>query len=193
MQIVLSLLYYIISIILSVNKLTYYKFLAFNSVLSLVIIGGYQCFFWIQHNNIHRKARNFKCLLDDFIPFWPIWVWFYSMAYYLAIGLIVVTIDSIEDGVWVIFGGIALFVIQGFFHFFFPVKTPNSFRRFDTNTISRKFLKFIQDLDSGRNCFPSMHCSIGTYIGLLLMPLLGMGTFLFIILLTQIFMPNKSP
>ena len=169
----MTFVYYAIGRYLVNSKLTYYQYLVFVSVLAIVVVGGYQIFFWVQRNNFFFKTRCLKIRMDDYIPFVPQFVWLYSFSYYLLIGLVVASINSIEQGINFIFGGLLLLVFQSICFLVFPCTVPSHWRKYKVNTLSIRFLKFVQGLDNGRNCFPSMHCSVATYVGLLLMPLMS--------------------
>src|SRR5437773_8836523 len=55
---------------------------AINLLLSLVlIVGVYQFYFWCQRNHL-ATPRELKLRIDDWIPYWPSWVWVYSCIYY---------------------------------------------------------------------------------------------------------------
>ncbi|MBN1559495.1 phosphatase PAP2 family protein [candidate division KSB1 bacterium] len=175
-----SLLYYLIARWVSPQPMELISYVVFTIILAVIITGAYQIFFWVQRNNYFFKTRCFKIGLDDKIPFYPIWIWPYSFFYYVMIGLVVARISSLEEGVYLIFGGLLLLFFQSLFFLLMPVTVPPDYRQYDANTLSRKYLRFVQGLDNGRNCFPSMHCSVATYVGLLLVPVLGVFSYLFI-------------
>ena len=165
-----SLIYYFLGRVFSKNPLSYYQYFVFTCVLAIVIVGGYQIFFWIQRHNYYFTTRCLKCKLDDYIPFLPEVVWIYSFSYYILIGLVVVSIPSIEQGIIYIFGGLLLLFFQSIFFLIFPCVVPKKWRDYQHDSISTKLLRFVQGYDNGRNCFPSMHCSVATYAGLILVP-----------------------
>ena len=176
-----STLYYLLGTHFFQSPLSFEEYLVFISLLAIVITGGYQLFFWVQRNNYHYKTRCFVSPLDKFIPFWPSCVWIYSFLYYAAIGLVVISIQSITEGVYLIFGGILLLLVQMFFFYFFPFTVPSEYREYKDNTISTRYLKFVQAKDNGRNCMPSMHCSVAMYVSLILYSSIGNISWLFII------------
>lgn len=175
-----SWLYFLIAQLLSPRPMELLSYVVFTILLAVIITGAYQIFFWVQHNNYFFKTRCFKIALDDKIPFYPIWVWPYSFFYYVMIGLVVARISSLEEGVYLVFGGLLLLFFQSLFFLVLPVTVPPEYRRYEPDTISKKYLRFVQGLDNGRNCFPSMHCSVATYVGLILVPVLGFYSYLFI-------------
>ena len=180
---IFSVAYYIIGNKYANSPLTYYQYIEFTSLIAIIIVGGYQIFFWVQRNNYFFRTRCLKTKFDEYIPFWPSWVWAYSFLYYLIIGLVVVSIKSIEQGVNIIFGGLLLLFLQLICFIFFPCTVPPEWRKYKLNSVSTKYLKFVQGLDNGRNCFPSMHCSVATYTILILMPLISYYSFMLLLLI----------
>ena len=175
-----SWLYYLIAKVVNPKPMKFVSYIIFTVILAVIITGAYQIFFWVQNNNYFFKTRCFKIGLDDKIPFYPIWIWPYSFFYYVMIGLVVARISSLEEGVYLIFGGLLVLFFQSLFFLVMPVTVPPEYRQYKGNTISKRYLRFVQGLDNGRNCFPSMHCSVATYVGLLLVPVLGVYSYLFI-------------
>jgi len=116
--------------------------------------------------------------LDDRIPFWPRWVWFYSFLYYVMIGLTVISIQDLAGGVHLIFGGLILLATGALIFYLYPTNVPESYRHFEIDCISTRYLAFIQSMDNNRNAFPSMHCAIATYIGLAIAGLPTIGPWL---------------
>lgn len=175
-----SYVYFLAGNWLSPNPMDFMSYLVFTVVLMIIIVGGYQIFFWVQNNNYFFPTRCFKISLDDKIPFWPIWVWPYSLLYYIMIGLVVARISSLEEGLYLIFGGLLLLFFQSVFFLILPVTVPPEYRQYEVSNPSTQFLKYVQGLDNGRNCFPSMHCSIATYVGLIMVPVIGVYSYVFI-------------
>ena len=67
---------------------------AVNLVLSVIlIVGVYQFYFWCQRNAL-AAPRELKLRLDDWIPYWPSWVWIYSCIYYPIILYLNFVIES---------------------------------------------------------------------------------------------------
>lgn len=165
--------YCLIARLVSPVPLNCLDYLVFLSLLAIVIVGGFQIFFWVQDNNHYFTTRCLKITLDDHIPFWPSWIWVYSGLFYLLVGLAAVAIRSIEEGVYVIFGGLVLLLVQSVCFLAFPCTVPPSWREYEPTRLSLRLLRFGQEIDNGRNCFPSMHCSVATYAGLVMLPTLG--------------------
>ena len=160
------------------SRLSFFEYQQFTVLVTGVIAGGYQLYLWVQRNNLQRHAKCMKISLDDRIPFWPRWVWAYSFLYYVMIGLTVISIRDLADGVHLIFGGLILLATGAFIFYRYPTKVPESFRHFEIDNLSTRYLAFIQSIDNNRNAFPSMHCAIATYIGLAIVDLPTIGPWL---------------
>jgi hypothetical protein len=157
------------------SQLRFLEFQQFAGVVTVGVAGGYQLYFWVQRNRYRRRAVCLKTDFDDRIPFIPEWIWLYSFLYYLMIGLTVVSIQDLGEGVHIIFGGLILLVTGCAIFYFFPTYVPHTFRQFEANTLSTRYLAFVQSMDNDRNAFPSMHCALATYVGLVVMdlPIIG--------------------
>jgi len=160
------------------SRLSFFEYHQFTILVAGVIAGGYQLYFWVQRNNLHLPARSMEIPLDDRIPFWPRWVWFYSFLYYVMIGLTVISIQDLAGGVHLIFGGLILLATGALIFYLYPTNVPESYRHFEIDCISTRYLAFIQSMDNNRNAFPSMHCAIATYIGLAIAGLPTIGPWL---------------
>ncbi|MEC7871497.1 MAG: phosphatase PAP2 family protein [Candidatus Neomarinimicrobiota bacterium] len=175
-----SILYHSVALLFNNNPMPLFDYIVFTSILVILITGGYQLFFWVQNNNYFFKIKCFATKLDDLIPFWPIWIWPYSFLYYIMIGMIAIQIGSIQEGMYLAFGGLILLLIQCICFLLLPCKVPDSYRDYEVNTLSKRYLNFVQQLDNGRNCFPSMHNSVAVYVGLFLVPSIGVWSYIFI-------------
>ena len=178
-----SLIYFILGYYLFDSQLKFYDYLIFTSILAIVVVGSYQLYFWTEYNNTQFKAKCFKIPLDDYIPHMPSFIWIYNLSYYIIIGLVIVSITSLEQGLHYIFGGLVLLSVHCVIFYFFPSVVPEGWRKYKTKSKSAKFLKFVQNIDSGRNCKPSMHMSVAMYVSLLLLPILSYYSFIFVFLI----------
>jgi membrane-associated phospholipid phosphatase len=160
------------------SRLNFFEYHQFTVLTMGIIAGGYQLYFWTQRNNVQLSAKCMKIRLDDQVPFWPHWVWVYSFLYYVMIGLTVISIQDLADGVHLIFGGLILLTTGALIFYLYPTNVPESYRHFETDNLSTRYLAFIQSMDSNRNAFPSMHCAIATYIGLAIVGLPTIGPWL---------------
>jgi len=173
-------LYYLVGTTFFASPLSLEEYVIFSTLVAIIVTGCYQLFFWVQRNNYYFRTRCFVSPLDKYIPFWPSWVWIYSFLYYIAIGFVVASIQSIAEGVYLAFGAILLLLAQVFFFFFFPSTVPPEYRQYEATDFSTRYLKFVQGKDNGRNCMPSMHCSVAMYVSLVLYPAIGDAAWVFV-------------
>jgi len=157
------------------SELSFLEYQQFVAMVAIAVAGGYQLYFWVQRNDVGRPAICVKLSIDDYIPFQPHWIWPYSFLYYLMLGLTVISIRDLAQGVHFIFGGILLLVSGCLIFYLLPTYVPPAFRSFEVNSLSTRYLAFVQSIDNDRNAFPSMHCALATYVGLIVMqlPLVG--------------------
>jgi hypothetical protein len=173
-------LYYLVGTTFFNSPLTLEEYVVFTTLVAIVVTGCYQLFFWVQRNNFRFKSRCYVTPLDSYIPFWPSWVWIYSFLYYIAIGFVVASIQSMAEGVYLIFGAVMLLLSQVSFFYLFPSTVPPEYRQYESNSVATRFLRFVQGKDNGRNCMPSMHCSVAMYVSLVLYPVLGGYSWIFV-------------
>ena len=144
---------------------------------TILIIGGYQFYFWCQRNPL-RPVRELRLSLDDRIPYWPAWVWIYSFLYYPAILYTTWVVDSSREFVYLAVSFLGLLAMQMAFFLLFPVATPESWRAINRRrTWSERFLAFVQRFDARSNSFPSMHTSVAMLTALYLQPHFGTWVF----------------
>ncbi len=160
--VILSYIYYFVGRQINYSTMSYFQYLQLTTLISIVVVGGYQLYFWTQRNSNFFRTHVLKTFMDDWFPFWTSWFWIYSFLYYILIGGYIIAIPSIEKGIHIIFGGVLLLIIQCCLFLLFPAVIPKEWREFETNTISKRYLKFVQGFDAENNCFPSMHCSLAT-------------------------------
>ena len=177
---VFAYLYYLVGTNFFDSPLSLEEYLVFTTLVAVVVTGSYQLFFWVQRNNYYFKTRCFVTRWDAYIPFWPSWVWIYSFLYYVAIGFVVASIQSITEGVYLIFGAVLLLLLQVSFFFVLPSTVPPEYRQYEINSFATRFLKFVQGKDNGRNCMPSMHCSVAMYVTMVLYPSIGNAALVFV-------------
>jgi membrane-associated phospholipid phosphatase len=153
-------------------------------VLSVIlIVGGYQLYFWCQRHPL-AAPREFRFTLDRRIPYWPSWVWIYSLLYYPAILYVNWAVDSPREFVYLAGSFLGLLAMQMVFFVVFPVATPESWRLINgRRTWSERFLAIVQRLDARSNSFPSMHTSVAMLTALYLQPQLGTWAYLFPVLI----------
>ncbi len=129
--------------------------------LSIVlVVAGYQFYFFPQRNPLKEASIRSASRFDEKIPFRPKWVWIYSGAYYPFIVLPIFTLSSLTEFYSACLSYVVLLFVHIIISFFYPVRTPAEWRSYSASCASTKFLKFIQRIDKGGNCFPSMHVAV---------------------------------
>jgi PAP2 superfamily len=128
----------------------------------LLIVAGYQFYFLPQRRPIKEASIGNVSSIDEIIPFQPQWVWVYSFAYYPYILSTILTLSSLSEFYLTCVSYIALLFSHIIISYFYPVRTPAKWRSYTATCASSKFLKFIQRIDKGGNCFPSMHVAVAT-------------------------------
>lgn len=175
-----ALAYYQLAVWFNPKHLSFKDYISSSYLMSITVLGVYQFFFWVQRNNFH-KTFYLSSKLDEKIPFIPQFVWLYSLVYYFFIGLMLVYLENMRHLVALLFAGIVQSGIQCVWFYFMPVVTPIHYRDYAKDTFSKKFLGFVQKLDNGRCCFPSLHCSVMMFVSLFLYPYIGWPSFLIVI------------
>jgi len=162
-------------------KLTDY---AVHLVLSVIlIVGVYQFYFWCQRNYV-AAPRELKLRVDEWIPYWPGWVWIYSCVYYPLILYLNFVLESSRQFTYVAMSYMLLLWLQMAFFVLFPVATPEHWRAYNLRrTLSERFLAYVQRFDARSNSFPSMHTSVAMLTALHLLPHLGAAAFAFPVLI----------
>lgn len=157
---------------------------AINLVLSaFLIVGVYQFYFWCQRNYV-ASPRELKLRVDEWIPYWPSWVWIYSCIYYPLILYLNFVLESSRQFTHVAMSYLLLLGLQMAFFVLFPVATPEHWRAINRRrTLSERFLAFVQRFDARSNSFPSMHTSVAMLTALHLVPHLGALAFAFPVLI----------
>ena len=153
---------------------------AINLTLSVfLIVGVYQFYFWCQRNHL-VAPRELKLRVDDWIPYWPSWVWIYSFIYYPLILYINFVVESPRQFTYMAVSFLLLLGLQMAFFLLFPVHTPAHWRSYNSgSSLSERFLALVQRFDARSNSFPSMHMSVATLTASHLEAHLGTPAFAF--------------
>lgn len=139
----------------------------------VLIVGGYQFYFWAQRQTF-RDARYLpNTALDRGIAFDPRWVWVYSGLYYPMILLAAFAQRDWPHYAHTVGMFIALLAVQVGFFITWPFAVPAAWRenaRLHPNARryprSMKFLEMVWSYDKLRNALPSMHVSVATMVDL---------------------------
>lgn len=132
----------------------------------VLIIGGYQFYFWAQRRN-RAIARALNSTLDNKIPLLISWIWVYSGLYYPLIVLTAVSANSLREFCYVAFSYFTLLTCQMAFFLLLPIKAPDAWRAQPLDqSLSAKLLNLVRKYDGPSNAFPSMHVSVATLTAL---------------------------
>lgn len=159
-----------------------------NFTLTVVlIIGGYQFYFWCQRQ-AKTRARVFSFKLDNSIPLRSAWVWIYSGIYYPAIVVVVMSVHNPRQFNYMAFSYLVLLAFHMIVFLVFPVEVPPEWRQIQPNpsSTSDKFLAIVHRFDARNNCFPSMHVSVATltaFHGAMNMPSAFIPSVVFVVLI----------
>jgi membrane-associated phospholipid phosphatase len=137
----------------------------------VLIVGGYQFYFWAQRRRWFR-ARRLETRFDAMIAYDPRWVWVYSGLYYPMIVLAALSIPTWQDYARAVGCYLALLAVQVAFFLVLPVEIPAGWRtRWRApweGTWSQRFLDLVWSFDRLRNSMPSMHVSVATVTDLVI-------------------------
>ena len=139
------------------------NFYLWTAIFVVALLAGYELFFAVQMMTLDRKARVVRSRLDDRIPFVVQWVWIYGFAYYGLLGLPLSFFDRLGQCLTCIAGGFAIFLLSSIVYLARPTTCPPEWRSYEVTGTSSRVLAFIQRMDSGRNCCPSLHCTLAAY------------------------------
>ncbi|PLW74923.1 phosphatase PAP2 family protein [Cohaesibacter celericrescens] len=132
----------------------------------LLIVVGYKFYFLPQRFPI-RGTRTPMTRLDHKIPFRPDWVWLYSGLYYPFMLSPVLFISDLNEYISLCVSFFLLLFTQIVVAFAFPVKAPTEWRNYAKHASwSTRFLAYVQRVDKGGNCFPSMHVAVAVLVAL---------------------------
>lgn len=156
----------------------------------VLIIGGYQFYFWCQRQTFY-EARYLETPLDSKVTFDPRWVWVYSGLYYPMIVLAALAQPDWRSYAVTVGGFLFLLACQMYFFLRWPVAIPKEWRetmevsihptpdglwteraRYTRDEckarwpLSMRFLDMVWSYDKLRNSMPSMHVSVATMVDL---------------------------
>lgn len=149
-----------------------YDVIALVAVKNILILGGYQIYFWPQRNyDPQRRILLRPTAFDRWIPAIPQAYWIYSPLYYAVFNLAFLCLTDYKIGVlnaW-------LMLMHGSFWFlYFPTGIEKEFRESVRNAPMDRLTRFMMDLvheqDSVDNACPSMHCAFTMYLAFVLYP-----------------------
>lgn len=136
----------------------------------VLIIGGYQFYFWCQRQRFY-EAKYLTTRFDAMIGYDPRWVWVYSGLYYPMIVLAALSVPTWDAYAKAVGCFLALLAVQMVFFLRFPVAIPAEWRSSNevavwSGTKSQRFIEVVWSYDKLRNSMPSMHVSVATVVDL---------------------------
>jgi len=138
----------------------------------VLIIGGYQFYFWAQRQNFY-PPRYLTTRLDSWVTFDPRWVWVYSGLYYPMIVLAAMAQPDWRSYAITSGGFLFLLTCQMYFFLRHPVAIPADWREQPAVYHARynyprsmRFIDLVWSYDKLRNSMPSMHVSVATMVDL---------------------------
>jgi hypothetical protein len=149
-----------------------YSIIAMVTVKNMLVLAGYQMYFWAQKNyKMHRKRYLRPSVLDKYIPAVPELFWIYSPLYYIFFSLAVLCLKNYNSTAlhaWL------MLLHSSFWFTYFPTGIKKEFREQIRSVPTDKATKFIMDLvhthDSEDNACPSMHCAFAVFLACITYP-----------------------
>jgi membrane-associated phospholipid phosphatase len=143
---------------------------ALEVVITIVlIVGGYQFYFWAQRRTWFR-ARCMETRLDRLVSYDPRWVWVYSGLYYPMIIVATLSVSTWDEYARAVGCFLCLLALQVSIFVLWPTDVPADWRaRFRVpweGTRSQWFLDVVWRFDKLRNSMPSMHVSVAMMVDL---------------------------
>lgn len=155
----------------------------------VLIVGGYQFYFWAQRRTWFR-ARCMETRFDVRIRYDPRWVWVYSGLYYPMIILAALSVSTWDEYAHAVGCFLSLLAVQVLIFIFWPTDIPKEWRARLRGpwegTWSQRFLDVVWSYDKLRNSMPSMHVSVAMMVDLVIWrswPALGQVGMLFPLLI----------
>lgn len=138
--------------------------LTLTALLGLTFVVGYSTFFFGQALGASRASHEVHSRWDDLIPFRPSWVWIYGALYYAFVGVPLARSTSLGEGIGYLLGGLGLVLVLQPIYALYPTHCPPAWRSYAARTRSSRLLAYLQSMDTGRSCLPSLHCAMSAYI-----------------------------
>ena len=147
-----------------------YDILSIIAVKNIIILGGYQLYFWTQKNSYKKNKINLKLTkIDKLIPEIPKLYWIYSPFYYIIFSI---SFLSLKDYKISILNGWIMMIHASIWFFWIPIETPKKFRKkiknIKTDKITKKIINLVHQNDTKGNACPSMHCAFSIYLSFII-------------------------
>lgn len=149
-----------------------YDVIALVAVKNMLVLAGYQVYFWPQGNpDTNKRIYLRPTALDRWIPAVPKLFWIYSPLYYLFFSLAILCLKDYNItalNAWL------MLMHASFWFVNFPTRISGEFREQVRNVPTDKLTKFIMNLvhsqDSEDNACPSIHCAFAVFLSLITYP-----------------------
>lgn len=143
-----------------------YSIIAMVTVKNMLVLAGYQMYFWPQKNHhVHKKKYLTPTALDKWIPAIPELFWIYSPVYYVFFSIAILCLKNLNSTAmhaWI------MLMHSSFWFVYFPTGIKKEFREQIRSVKTDRLTKFIMDLvhthDSEDNACPSMHCAFAAFL-----------------------------
>ena len=149
-----------------------YGIITILAIKNILVLGGYQMYFWPQRNhNINRKRYLNPTIVDKWIPAIPELFWIYSPLYYVFFSLTILCLKNFHGSA---FHAWLMLLHSSFWFINFPTGIVKEFREQIRNVPTDRATKFIMNLvhthDSEDNACPSMHCAFAVFLAFITYP-----------------------
>ena len=139
---------------------------------NMLVIGGYQMYFWPQRNHhAHKKIYLNPTAFDKWLPAIPAFFWIYSPFYYIFFSLAVLCLKNYNAtamNAWI------MLMHSSFWFTYFPTGIRKEFREQIRQTPMHSITRLIMDLvhnhDTEDNACPSMHCAFAVFLAFVTYP-----------------------
>lgn len=150
------------------SSLKLQDFYILSILLTYLVIGGYQQYFWTKDNMLTDAITVPVTYLDNIIEKNDLWVYVYNFIYYLIFGFIIVSIKSYKHFAIIVIG--AMVLMSGLTAIWYTI--PNIVpERMKTN---KYYLSKTQKIDNNKNnACPSAHVVFAMYSYYLLRGVIG--------------------
>ncbi|MEO1219280.1 MAG: hypothetical protein AAFV97_02165 [Bacteroidota bacterium] len=149
-----------------------YHLAALVATKNMLILAGYQMYFWSQKNpGLGPKRCLQPTALDRWIPACPWIFWIYSPLYYLFFSIAMLCLPNLYGTAlqaWL------LLMHGSLWHMCFPTQISQELRAQIRSTpadrLTRYIMELVHTLDSEANACPSMHCAFATFLACITYP-----------------------
>jgi hypothetical protein len=167
------------------STLTLSDFYIIVILLTYLIVGGYQQYFWTKKNKLRKEKIIPKTKIDEYAnKIFGIndnWIYIYNFIYYIAFGILVICIRDYKHFATVIIGGIAMLTGLSVIWYLFPTDVESRTKP------DNYFIKKTQLIDEpGNNACPSAHVVFAMYMYYIFKNVIGIIPSLFIPILISI-------